>query len=960
MSQSTFAQTWSSLAALAVLVLTPVLVLADDPPLAARFATPPAGSRMLKIIHSWPDAPEAQDNLIGRLSKQGFGGVVCNVAFDGYLESAPKWRALERAVAAAKKAGWTLWLYDERGYPSGNAGGIVLRDHPAWEARGLLIADVESASAPVDLESPPGTLMLAAAFPVRDGQIDPTSKQDLSAQLHDGKLHWQPPAGRWRAMIVTESRLYEGTHAEGNLAAKMPYINLLMREPTAAFLHATHDRYAEHFGADLGRTFVSTFTDEPSLMSVFLRPMPYRVLPWSPGLPGAFEKRRGYALAPIVPELIADAGPAGQKHRYDYWQTIGELVSENFFGQIQEWCRPHKILSGGHLLMEEGLVAHVPLYGDFFRCARRLDAPSIDCLTSVPGEVPWYIARLLASAAELEGKQIVMCETSDHAQAYRPAGDARPARVVTEAEIRGTCHRLMVGGVNCITSYYRFTGLSDEQLVRLNEGVGRASTMLTGGHQAADVAVVYPVESLWTRFVPSHHWAKEAQADARIETLYRGALDGLFQNQRDFTIVDGRTLAESQIEADALVHGPLRWRVVVLPGVDTLPRAAWENLARFVKQGGVVVALGALPVNSEAEFPCAQVQALSQDLFGAASNAPLVHAQQTGGAGVFLPSGSAGLLPLVLKGLLDADVDPGDPAAPLRVTHRRIDGHEVYFVINDSAKPWAGSVRFAATGAPERWDLATGRVEPLSPDGPIALSLEPFGATIVRFAEARPPRRHPVSSGSLPNLTTRSLPNVVPTLPHGEFVRADIKTEPVSSNRLPDVWTTRAVLTKGKVDTHLFTNFSYEPAADSSEASCLVLDTTVPDGQRTPNRAPRDPSRRGRWRLPRHHGPVAGRAGPRAQFPPAQPVSARGLVARCRWHARSETHQRRAHRVGRLFWSGERGRRVQRDGAADRGHGFLLVGGDSLICKGLLHHRVTENTEFSQRRNSPCPTLCSP
>src|SRR5262249_46854632 len=151
-------------------------------------------------------------------------------------------------------------------------------------------------------------------------------------------------------------------------------------------------------------------------------------------------KRRGYRLEPIVPDLVLDMGPTCRKHRYDYWHTIAELVSENYFGQIQNWCHGHKILSGGHLLAEESLVGHVPLYGDFLRCARRLDAPSIDCLTSLPAEVPWSIARLMASAAELEEKTVVMCETSDHIQRYRPPGDKRPVRDVSEAEIRGTCN----------------------------------------------------------------------------------------------------------------------------------------------------------------------------------------------------------------------------------------------------------------------------------------------------------------------------------------------------------------------------------------------------------------------------------------------------------------------------------------------------------------------------------------
>ncbi len=95
-----------------------------------RFILPPADARILKIIHNWPDQPDSQDQLIGRLSEQGFGGGVCNVSFDQYLESDAKWLAFVRAVNEAKKAGLALWLYDEKGYPSGNAGGIVLRDHP--------------------------------------------------------------------------------------------------------------------------------------------------------------------------------------------------------------------------------------------------------------------------------------------------------------------------------------------------------------------------------------------------------------------------------------------------------------------------------------------------------------------------------------------------------------------------------------------------------------------------------------------------------------------------------------------------------------------------------------------------------------------------------------------------------------------------------------------------------------
>ena len=807
-----------------------------------RFTTPPADGRILKIIHNWPDEPAAQDNYINRFRTQGFGGVVCNVSFDQYLESDAKWLAFVRAVNEAKKAGFALWLYDERGYPSGNAGGITLRDHPEWEAHGLLVNDIESQDSPVTLEVPPGKLVLAGAFEVCDGNIDITKKIDLADQVRDDKLIWQAPTGRWHVMVITESQLYEGTHAEGNLHAKIPYINLLMPEPTSRFVDVTYGSYAKHLGDDLGKYFMATFTDEPSLMSLFLRPMPYRPLPWASNLPTEFKKRRGYNLdASILPALVVDAGSAGEKIRYDFWQTVGELVSENYFGQIQTYCRQYGVPSGGHLLAEEGIVGHVPLYGDFFRCIRRLDAPSIDCLTSVPPEVPWFIARLLSSAAELEDLPFVMSETSDHSQRYRPTGNDRPRRVVTEAEIRGTCNRLIVAGVNCITSYYSFIDLSDEQLCRINEWVGRCCTSLRGGHQVADIAVLYPTESLWTRFVPSRHWTREAAAAARIESLYRAAAESLFASQREFMFIDSRALIEATVESSTLVHGKLRWRVVVLPGADTMPLSAWENLARFVRQGGAVIALGTLPANSESEFPSTRVQALAKEIFNenvsdsSSVREPRSHVNATGGIGIYLPFGLESLFPLVLDGLLEPDMKVAKAKSPLRVTHRRLDGREIYFIINDSAKPWTGQMDFAATGIGERWNPATGKMEETITSNIARISLEPYDAALFRFTSAKPPRRRTITGGKLPNLVLKALPEVEPIQGHGEFVRAELTPDTAHSRDSSPAWQAAAVLTKGKVDTHLFLQFHYSQPPDLSDVDCLAIETCVPDGQSTPS-----------------------------------------------------------------------------------------------------------------------------
>ena len=797
-----------------------------DKPLDERFTHPPADARILKIVHGLPDAPGAQDALFQSLKEQGFGGIVTNVAFEQYMKSEDKWAAFLRGVNESAKLGMAMWLYDECGYPSGAAGGITMEGHPEYEAEGLLTVDAKSGGGAVAIDLPPGELFRAVAVPVKDGALVLNESVDAASSVHDGKLAWDAPAGSWRVFVFTKSYLYEGTHAAVSLAYKLPYVNLISPEPTARFIEVTHGEYARRLGDDLGRRFIATFTDEPSLMSVFMRPQPYSVLPWGPHVSAEFERRCGYAIERGLPALCADAGPEGRRFRYDFWRTVGELVSENFFGQIQTWCHEHKIRSGGHLLCEESLLDSVPLYGNFFQCARRLDAPSIDCLTSIPSEVPWHIARLISSAAELEGRAVTMCETSDHSQRYRPEGDKRPVRDVSEAEIRGTCNRLMVSGINTITSYYSFAGLNKEQMNRLNDWIGRCCTTLRGGHQVADIALVRPTETAWVRFTPSRHWTHDAPVEAhRVDKIYRDAGDSLFRAGRDFTYADAQALLDAKPGEGVLKHGDLCWRVVILPDTDTLPLDAWETLERFYRSGGVVIALTSLPANSDKEFPAPRVQEIAKELFG--DGAAGVSTNEAGGVAVFLPPGSEALLTLMLNAIIEPDGHAASKDAPLRVTHRRIDGREIYFVINDGAQAWEGDFVLPGKGEIEQCNPATGAITPLSSAADVHLNLEPFGGMLFRFKEAVAPRRLEVKAGGLPGLTAYPLPEAAPVAANGEFVTASIEPDPALGG-----WRASGTITKANVDTFLFSVFNYPAPVDVHDATYLSLDLWLPEAQK--------------------------------------------------------------------------------------------------------------------------------
>ena len=95
---------------------------ADRPP---RWIDPPAEDRPLQIVHGIHAGRASVDGM-KYYQDLGLGGIVCNVAFGEYMQSDKHWNTLIAGVEACKELGLVVWLYDEDGYPSGAAGGLVI------------------------------------------------------------------------------------------------------------------------------------------------------------------------------------------------------------------------------------------------------------------------------------------------------------------------------------------------------------------------------------------------------------------------------------------------------------------------------------------------------------------------------------------------------------------------------------------------------------------------------------------------------------------------------------------------------------------------------------------------------------------------------------------------------------------------------------------------------------------
>jgi hypothetical protein len=192
----------------------------------------------------------------------------------------------------------------------------------------------------------------------------------------------------------------------------------------------------------------------------------------------------------------------------------------------------------------------------------------------------------------------------------------------------------------------------------------------------------------------------------------------MFASRREYSYLDSRALIDAMVEKNQLVHGSLRWKVIILPAVSTLPEAAWQKLEAFIQAGGKVIALEQMPENSENRFPDVEIKAAFEALFKEKEHA------------VYLEQGQTDRVEEILESWLDKAVQLEDESLPVRLAHRKIDGRDVIFLLNDSKDVVTTTITLKGRGKVEEWDPATGSIRRV--DNPAELSLLPYHGKIYR------------------------------------------------------------------------------------------------------------------------------------------------------------------------------------------------------------------------------------
>ena len=519
---------------------------------------------------------------IDDLINLGYGGVVTNISFDNYFEDENAKKLLKYKVGYCKKKNLRVWLYDERGYPSGKAGGLTLKKNPDFEAKGIVgMFETVKPGESVSFAFPHGHEKVIAAYSYNGTCFDDI---DINSAVMLKSEHYTNESKNTRFVAhIISKRLYEGTHAAHNYDDARRYPDLMNKGAAAEFISNTYEAYKELLGEYFGNTIEAIFTDEPSCMAYYLPKLPARihdtpdeavpllpVINWTDDFKARFNNLYGYDIDKYLPYVFGGNSGKACDIREDYHNAVSKFYEEAFFAQIGEFCEKNNIAFSGHLLWEESISIHPAFEGNFFHQLKHMKYPGIDVLTSTPESIlngMAQVPKLVASVAAANGKEHVMSEASGYHETVLNKNK------LTLKQMLGACVLQYALGVDMFASYYQRDALDEKDYLVWNETLGRISALMNGGTRKVKILLYYPIETANRYYLPQYNYNEYGQAYLKkydfsfakkgelVNSSWINLSQSLLKNQLDYFMADLENLQNA-------AFGKNEIEVLVLPACD--------------------------------------------------------------------------------------------------------------------------------------------------------------------------------------------------------------------------------------------------------------------------------------------------------------------------------------------------------------------------------------------------------
>ena len=568
------------------------------------FADPDRKYRGLQIVHDYAILPgQTYADKINSITDSGFGGFVTNDSWvRDYLKNDRRLERLNEFVHAARDLGVRVWLYDEKGYPSGSAGDLVVEDDGKYQAINLgQVVKAGSGTDKVTVNVPDGFISVHSASIFANGKYTAVNA------VSDGKtISFNGVEGNWEAYVYCVMK-YD--HTENPYSDTYP--NLLNRDAVKKFIEVTYEKYA---GAieDFGDIVEAFFDDEPQLAATRNQHNDFKcaVIPYDFDIFETFEAKFGYDLVPHLPVMFNSLTEDGMRMRAQFYSHVGDLLSENFVGQIQEWCKAHGTEFSGHLLLEEEIKYHIPVYGDYIKVSAEMGYPGFDILNPRPDQYMAGIStggKYASSIAWLQGKERVFIEIC-------PVHDPDEYATNHLDYAIGTMTFAYFDGGNQLASYYGQSHNNPEVGKPFNEYIGRLGSLLVGAQNKTDIAVYYAIDAVSAYYTtPTSQSVYKPNELAKVnDALISAITKKLRANGHDYVFLDGESMRGGTVTDNSLKVGAFDFKTIIVPRATLMNYKDVEVLEKLIEKGVNVIFVGAMPSVALMEADQAKIKTFAQ------------------------------------------------------------------------------------------------------------------------------------------------------------------------------------------------------------------------------------------------------------------------------------------------------------------------------------------------------------
>ena len=490
----------------------------------------------------------------------------------------------------AKKLGMQAWSYDENGWPSGFAGGALLKDK-----KNLAIA-MEYKFGPFPQED---ENIIAVYKKMQDGSFVWVTQKEQPKTSTEKNLMQKQNVDELQN-VYSDAEETENTHSnteEYLILYKRydkSYVDTLNPEVTELFIKETHKLYqaklaAEDFGT--GKVMPGFFTDEPQY---------YR---WgnaySDTLPEQFEKTYGYSIFEKLPAVFFDFEGA-EKFRYDYYYLMHKLFINSFIKKIYEWCEENNVELTGHAVEETSLDGQMMCIGGVMPFYQYEHIPGIDYLGR--GISDDIAPKQLGSVCAQLGQKKAISEM------FGCCGwDVSPRELKRIAEVQ------YVNGVNLMCQHlYPYSEKGQRKrdyplhyskhnpwsakMKDFNTYFARLGSTVAQGTEFAPILVIHPIHGAYCKY------KKYQNTLGEIEHHFFALSRLLGENQIPYHYGDEWMMEDmAQVEGDRIKIGCCTYEAVIVPFTYSLDKSTCELLKTYMEHGGKVWLYQGVPERVDGE-----------------------------------------------------------------------------------------------------------------------------------------------------------------------------------------------------------------------------------------------------------------------------------------------------------------------------------------------------------------------